>query len=294
MIHWLFCCIMSMMIHGLYALSHKEAFDLQIKEGNLLLPISQRPIAFFNFGQLIADKNDFLFFGSLTARTGKQQKYIDSLQQFLYAPIDDVAILLSTNQALQYKVRGNDSSGFADTVVEVEYNFAKQYKPTSTKRATIVGMLQLPTGSARQYPPTGLGSPAIFLGLVGYHTSIEWYHYLEAGVLLTTPHHHSKAGNQIWYGAGIGHNLHHFQRWILALIIESNGMYSRRDCMKGTRNQNSGSNILYIGPTFFAADKRFIFKVSVQIPAYQKINGAQPKINVLFGARLGIKFTNVM
>lgn len=295
MVHWFLCSVICMMIHSVYAISHKEAFEMQIKEGNLLLPISQRPIAFFNFGQLIADKNDFLFFGALTARTGKhnEQKYINSLPQFVWAPIDDLAILLSTNQALQYKVRGNDSSGFADTTIEVEYNFAKRYKSTSTKRATVVGMLQLPTGSAHKNPPTGFGSPALFLGLTGYHTSIDWYHYLEAGILFTTAHHHTKFGNQVWYGAGIGHNLRHFQHWVFDLIIEGNGAYSQHDCMNGTKNMNSGGNIFYIGPTLFASDKRFIFKLSLQLPAVQKLNGAQPKTKILFGARLGIKFTNV-
>lgn len=268
---------------------------MQIHEGNLLLPISQRPTPFYSFGQTIADTNDFLFFESITALEGKQREkeYINSIPQFLYAPTDDLALLIVPMQALNYRLNNCSSSGFADTLVQLEYAYTKQYKETSTKRATIIGAIQLPTGSAHKNPPTGFGSPSFFFGLTGYRTAINWYCYASPGCYLTTPRNGTKFGNQFLYQVGVGHNLHHFKKWILLLLIEGNGIYSQRDKIDGCINPNSGGNIFYVGPTLFLSNKRFIFKVGIQCPVAQHLYGAQPQNRILAGIRIGIKFTNV-
>jgi hypothetical protein len=290
----IFCILIS---HSLYALTGIENFYSQIHEGNLLLPISQRPTPFWSFGQTIADKNDFLGWETIQDTQGKQRKekqYIQSVPQMLYAPLYNLALFIQPPQAIKYKLGNKTSSGFEDTLVQFEYDYARTVKPTSTKRATVVAAINLPTGSAKKDPPTGFGSPSFFFGLTAYTTTIDWYAYLSPGATFTTQHKGTKYGNQYVYQFGLGHNVHHLQKWILCLFLEANGTYSEKNKINKKIDPNSGGNVFYMGPVFFASSKRWIFKLGTQFPVSQHLFGNQPKNKFMIGGRIGMKFTNVI
>ena len=273
-----------------------ENFYYQTHEGLLLLPISQRPTPFWSFGQTIADKNDLLAWETIQDTQGKrgQKQFISSVPQILYAIRDDLALFIQPPQAIKYKLCNKRSSGFEDTLIQFEYDYAHTVKRTSTKRATVVTAITLPTGSAKKNPPTGFGAPSFFLGLTAYTTTIDWYGYISPGITIPIPHKGTRFGNQYLYEFGLGHSLGHHEKWILCLILEANGTYSQKNKINNKIDLNSGGNIFYIGPVFFASNKRWIFKFGTQFAASQHLFGRQPQNTFMVGARIGMKFTNVI
>ena len=70
----------------------------------------------------------------------------------------------------------------------------------------------------------------------------------------------------------------------LNIVIEANGIFSRKNKDQNVTIQDSGGYILFISPGLQYVTKRFIIETSIQLPAIQRLNGQQPKVRyVLVG-----------
>ena len=159
--------------------------------------------------------------------------------------------------------------------------------PRYLNQATVVGALVLPFGSFRKLPPTGFGSPSIFLGLTASHNAIEWYLFGSPGVLITTPHHGTKFGNLFFYQTGFGRNITYVPKELIFMwMIELFGIYRQRDKINYAINPNSGSHIFSIGPSLWLSTQRVILQAGASFPLYQHFNGNQKeKLLLVFSLR---------
>lgn len=97
-----------------------EWWKKQAREGNLLLPTSQRVAPFFGFGQLIVEENDFLVYQEfdthLAIRNGRKTDVVSGTD-ILYG-LDDRHVLLIVIPAYLYNKKNyrRSNGGFGPIV----------------------------------------------------------------------------------------------------------------------------------------------------------------------------------
>lgn len=270
---------------GLYA---KE--DTPFKRGNLSLPTSQQPGALFGFGQNVVDKSDCQFFTLVDQVKGRNKNFTEIIPAILFGASDKLSLFFNVPLATSMKLNEQRSSGLEDIYIQAEYAFYTHEKDEATNQATAVCALYLPTGSVVNDPATGAGSAGFFFGFTVVHMGIDWYFYTSHGVLLTTPEHGIKIGNQFLYQGGMGKNFIGGSGWIVTGMIEINGSYTQKDTRDFSIDSNSGGNLLNIGPTLWISSKRLIIQGGIQFPVYQKLFGTQNKNKYIWALNVGWKF----
>ncbi len=238
--------------------------------GNLSLPPSQRPRGQFSFGQTVVQKHDLLIFAFANSLKKCNRRLTDFSPILLYGVTDSFSLSITPSIALKFKKNGCCSRGIEDLFVQGEYIFVRRKTAHSSNGGAVVVGVTFPTGSAQKQPPTGLGSPSVFVGAGFGHLSPNWYFFIQNGVLLTTHHHGKKFGNRFLYQTGVGHNIKSPKGWIYSAIIEFLGTESAPDTVCGIRDCSTGGNVIAIAPSFWASSERFIFQAGISIPAYQR------------------------
>ena len=273
--------------------SHEGKHEVeQPRVGNLALPCSQQPCPLLGFGQHIIDKHDTQIFVFPDFLLGRHKNFTEVAPYVAYGITDSLALYVELPIAAHFKSDGHCLSGPEDLITQVEYAFYTHKTATATDQATLVTSLLLPVGDDRKEPPTGLGSPSFFLGLTACHLSTEWYCYASPGVLLTTKHDNdTKAGNGFVYQAGFGKNIAYSpDKWILAWIIELIGTYTQKRRINGIVDQNSGGNVILLGPSIWFSTERLIVQAGIAPVVYEHLFGNQLKDNVFIAFNVGWKF----
>lgn len=260
------------------------------KIGNYLLPTSQQPGPLYGFGQNIVDKHDLQFFLYLNQRGGKQVNFTDIIPTILYGIRDDLSLFIGIPFTPKYKTNNDHSSGMEDIICQLEYAFINKQSLKSITQATIVGNIELPTGSGKKVPHTGFGAPSFFLGVTLSHSEQYWYAWMQGGTTLTLEHHKTKFGNQFFYQGGLEGVITTRPGWLFAWMVELFGLYEQKDKICGKQDNNSGGNTFYIGPSFWASSEKLIFQLGIAAPAAQHLFGKQPKVRYFLAADFGYKF----
>ena len=162
---------------------------------------------------------------------------------------------------------------------------------TSADQITLVADIAFPTGSAYKMLHTGFGAPSFFLGFTASHTNTDWYPFMSVGAVLPTSHKGTKFGNQFLYQCGLGKNIRYRpNKWILNWMIELDGMYSQRNRIAGTIDQDSGGNTLLLGPSLWFSTQKFIAQGGISWVIAQHLFGIQDKDRYFIAANFGWKF----
>lgn len=263
----------------------------QLEEGNLAVSTSQQPGPLFAFGQNVVDKGDFQTFLYTNSFLGTNKSFNTFFPDILYGITDSLSAYI--NIPVEKNRDGiYSSSGISDIFAQFEYAFYEKKTSTTTNQATVVATIFFPTGSATKVPPTGNGSATFFLGYTLSHLATTWYAFTSSGAYMPTKHNDTKFGNAFLYQAGFGRNLcSRSKQWTSTFILEFFGIYSQRDTINGSINQNSGGNIFFIGPSLWFSTNRFIIQTGIAFPITQKLFGQQNPINYLVELDIGWKFS---
>jgi hypothetical protein len=252
----------------------------QIERGNLAFPTSQNPSPLFSLGQNIVDKNDLLLLETWNQMIGKQRNYETASSSILYGVNDNFSLLAVIPAIPEYKENHIKKSGVGDLTAQAEWAWFNHDRFTYSVQSTFIFNITLPTGNPHitplpdRNPNLGFGAPSVFLGATLDYLSVDWYAFIDGGAIITTRHNCTKFGNQYYYEAGVGYRLGSTRHWLFNLILELNGVFYERDSILGQTNTVSGGNVIFLGPSFYAASKKhFIFIAGVQGPITQTLQG---------------------
>ena len=247
--------------------------------GNFALPTSQQPATLFGFGGNIIDKGETQLVFFADEFVGKRRKTIDLVPNIIYGIDDNLTLLVAFPFAAYLRDTCYRSSGPEDFLVQLEYACYNASIFCYTDQATILAGVTAPTGSTHKRPNTGLGSPSLFLGGTYYHMSVDWFWFGAPGALITTSYHRTQFGNQYLYQLGVGRNIPSPEGWIYAWMLEADGLYSTKNKIRGTRDPNSGGNVIYITPSLWISSKDIAIQFGVSLPVHQHLNGSQRKFD---------------
>jgi len=132
--------------------------------GNFSLPASQQPYGLFAFGGNIIDKSEVQLFFFADDFEGKDKVIIDLIPSVLFGITDECSISFNLPFTPELREGNQKSSGLEDFFIQLEYAFYNKKTSSYVDQATLVGNITTPTGSIKKNPPTGFGSPSLFLG----------------------------------------------------------------------------------------------------------------------------------
>ncbi len=270
----------------------EEELPQEVPTGNFALPGSQRPSPLLGFGQNVVDKNTLIGLLETDFIRGPKNGSTTVIPQVLYGITDNFSIIVEFPIAAQFKDSGFSSSGPSDFFAQCEYAFYHTGTSTATKMLTFVASMLFPIGNYKKIPATGFGSPSFFLGITASRMATEWYCFTSYGALLTTQHsHHTKAGNNFFYQAGFGKNISYkTDKWLLTWMLELNGIYQQKAKIRGISDQNSQSNVIFVGPSLWLSTQDFFIHFGVAPVAYQQHAGIQTKTKFWVSLLTGWKF----
>ena len=214
----------------------------------------------------------------------KNQSYLAAESRILYGLDDDHSLFIILPENIKLKSSPKPLSRIGDLLIQLESIITQRYHPTYYYYVTFITNITVPTGFKNKTPkiglaaPSGFGSPTFFLGIPIRYVSIDWYFYNAYGAILTTPNAGTKFGNQFLYQAGIGRSLsHNLKHWVFCLTLELNGIYSQKDRLNFVINQNSGGNVIWLGPNIWICNETIISQTGFQFPLTQQLYGKQNK-----------------
>jgi hypothetical protein len=265
---------------------------VQVKEGNLAVAGTMQPGPFLGFGQNILNEHEGLAVLFPSWLVGKNKNWNELLPYVVFEFSEHWSVLLGLPTAIKYKQDGHHSSGSEDLFVQFEYAFYARHQKKATNQFTLVTALYLPTGNELKIPSTGYGSPSIFLGITAERLAVDWYLYTSYGVLFTTTHDcDTKAGNQFFYQAGVARNIaYRTEKWILMWMVEVFGWYEQKWKTDGIIDDNSGFNLILLGPSLWFSTEQFFLQAGIAPAVYQRVNGDEPKNSFFAAMGFGWRF----
>jgi hypothetical protein len=251
--------------------SARDPEPKHVFEGNLALHESQQPIPLFCFGQEIIGKGTIQIFGYNDFLYGKRDQAIEVIPSVLYGVTDYCTVSAVIPVAAQLKAFGKSSSGIEDIWLQGEIAWLSKEKKRSVLQSTLIASLFLPTGSDSKNPPTGNGSPSVFLGMTLSNMTTSWNGFISAGGLFAHDNSGKGNGNRFFYQAGCGKNITAIpQRLIVAAMLEMYGTVSSGMSTKTIRGPSFEDNALYIGPSLWCSTPHWTVQAGIIFPVYQK------------------------
>ncbi len=172
-------------------------------------------------------------------------------------------------------------SGIGDITLMAKYRIWRTDLPGETRRFSLVGGLELPTGDDEAQLKLGSGSIDPIAGILFTIQSLGQ----EFDIDLT--YQSNTESNNFEFGDVLKYNLAYQKRVLpqvlpergvysqVNLVLEFNGEYAQKDKSGGSRVKDSGGNTLFISPGIQWASKRWILETSIQLPIIQDLNGSQ-------------------
>ncbi len=243
----------------------------------------RQPNTNFGFGQNILTKNSSLTAINLVQQKGHNANIFAVVPQFLYG----ITSALSLNILLPI-LPINDlnyckATGIGNLITQLEYAFYQKQGDYIFNQATIVANITYPTAHTwssclkGDEPSAGFNATSFFLGVTASHLSTYWYTFASPGIYLTTTNHSTKQGNIFFYQAGFGRYLTTIYKAIAVLLLDINGSYIQKTTTNGITNNNTGGNIIFMGPSLSITANQWEIKGGIQFPAYQRFNNTQNK-----------------
>lgn len=260
------------------------------KIGNFALPTSQQPAALFGFGGNIIDKGEVQLYFFADDFVGKKKLTIDLIPSVLFGITDDWTIFFNFPFTPRLRDCNHRSSGLEDFFIQLEYAFYNKSTAIYVDQATVVANITFPTGSTKKNPPTGFGSPSVFLGATYYRTFVDWFLFTSHGGVLTTSNHGTKIGDQFLYQFGLGRNIPSPEGWIYAWMVEIDGEYNKKNRMHGRLDPNSGGNFIYVTPSLWVSSKQLLIQFGVSFPINQNLFGRQNKFDYALNFNIAWSF----
>jgi hypothetical protein len=289
-------CVLVTMVYAtqLFAPTGDEEKEkhIALKIGNLALPVSQQIVPLFSYGQMILDKGVTQVYLDTYTFKFKQAHFASTLPYLVYGIRDDLSIIFFVPIAMSYALDGQRSSGFGDVAAQLEYAYFQKEKERYTLQATVLGIMNVPSGSAHTMPPTGAGVTTFLLGATFSFVSVDWYLFNDYCISIAANNHKiTNPGNEFFYQAGIGHNIAYIpEKMIFSWLVELLGSYTKNHQFLNRININSGSHVVYLAPSLWYSTKHLVLQAGVALPVFQRYFDRQHSNKFIFATSIGWTF----
>lgn len=244
---------------------------------------SKQPSTNFGFGQTVTSKNTSVLYFAFAQHKTHQHNFLTLSPEFAYGITDYLAFYcilpIIIKSTLDYP-----KGGVGDFLTQLEYAFYQRTTSRSVVQATIVANLTWPTAHISSMntdviaPLIGYGAVTFFIGATATYTSVNWFGYISPGVTIpTTSHNHTNFGASFLYQFGLGHNLGNPGGITLLGMLEFEGTFTQKTKTCGVHDNNSGGNVIFLGPSLYATHDMWEFWGGIQAPIVQNLNGIQDK-----------------
>lgn len=254
-----------------------EAQSIKMPDiGYFALPVSQQPGPFISFGQTLIAAHDAQIYLNPSYLKLEHGQQWTATAVFVYGVSDETDLQLALPVALQYRQDDHRSSGLEDFSLQLEHAFYQGSKANYQEQATFVTSLTFPSGDGLKNPPTGYGAPSFFDGITFNRTYVHWTTFVSLGGIITTSNDAVHYGESLLYQYGLGHILsskknHH----IVTALLELDGQWSQKNRFFGLLDPNSGGNVVYVTPSLWYSNQKFIVQAGISLPVIQQLNGEQ-------------------
>lgn len=247
--------------------------DIQVPIGNFALPSSRQPSPLFSFGQNIVDKNEFLLVETFDYSKGHHEQFFFLINSLLYGINDRISLLFNVPTFPHQKECTFHSKGIGDISAQLEGIVYLRESPYVIDSITLVGNIQIPTGSVEKKPITGVGTDSFFFGATASHTSPEWYLFTSQGFNIPLRHDkNTKVGNQFFYEFGIGLNLANpGGHSILLGLLELNGIKAFNSTKNIISTMVNPGNVIFFGPSLYLSTRHLVLQAGIQFPILQQL-----------------------
>jgi hypothetical protein len=165
------------------------------------------------------------------------------------------------------------NAGLGEVGLRAKWRFATRFAPGLSDAVSLVGGITIPrnrTGGAFK------GGPGIMLGLAAGRESRRWYYFAGARGTLRVRREGYDPGNRLALNLawGIRPRLTAFDVPDLVIIVEGNYRAVGRSTLAGEVERATGSRILSFGPGILYSIRNIMFKVGLDIPAWDRFNQA--------------------
>jgi hypothetical protein len=296
----LFLCLISI---AMPLAARLEPANPYSTKGNFANPIS--PGTVFGLGQNIVNKHQFYtYINTIGQKNSPPGDIIAFYPSFIYGITDACSLYVVIPTIPHIKIDDTTDRGLANVSAQVEYAYYQTETEHALTQATVIGGMGFPTSTFNNIQNFSLkrtigvsNSVTFFVGGTASYLTAESYIYASLGdsfhaitnqTITTTTHAemistcstekaHIKNGNTVFYQCGIGHNLGNPWGTTLLGTLEMNGIYSKKSTLKGVPQENSGGNLILLGPGLSLSSGRWLFQGGIQLPVLQKLNGTQIK-----------------
>lgn len=197
------------------------------------------------------------------------------------------------------------SSGVGDLSLVGVYRFYRRDVPLGSTQLSLIGGLELPTGSndqtdsdvpaltggtstriPRDLQP-GSGSVDGIVGIAAFQNFDRLSFYGSLQGKINSEADDFKFGNKLHYDLAADYVLQEERN--LFLVLELNGRYEARSEERGKDVRNSGGNSLFISPGIqYLPVPYLILETSIQLPIFQELNGMQ--LGTDFSIVVGLRY----
>lgn len=160
----------------------------------------------------------------------------------------------------------------------------RQYAIQKRNQIVLINGILLPTANRSltgvdRKPIIGNHSLDFLTGIAGAFETLKFYHFASLTYRFNTSADQIQEGNQLSYSYAFGCRpkkpMLNKQDWVF--LIDVDGIWLEKDRVDGKKVINSGSNTIFIGPSFFSSRDNVMVKGAVQFPILQHFNGIQEK-----------------
>lgn len=257
--------------------------------GNFSLPRSQQPGAFYSFGSNILDPGQAQLHAAPDIFKVTKARYIDYGTRLLYGTSENTSLLF-TLPMTTFTNREVNISGFGNFSIQGDYEFYRKASLTDVEKGSLIVSFSPPTGN--------LGTQAYthFIGGVYNHTWVDWLWFSALGISQFVKHNGEQPAPRVYYELGVARNLDSVTGdHMLTGFMEIVGQYDPRYRTSHPITRLSGGNVLsngyllFIVPSIFWSNKKWILEGGVSIPISQYWLGTRDKVDYFIGG--GISYT---
>lgn len=244
-------------------------FILLITSKNLIF--AHEPV--FSLGPETIYKGGIGVESELEYEKGSQERELGLHYEMIYGITQDISVSMALPHILEKYDAGDISRGLGETILRAKFQLYRKDMLRAQDKISVIYGIKFPTGNKDRTPPLGSGAFNHILGLSIGHESTTLYGFAATRYVLKNKNNGIKKGNQIFLDIAFGFRpwLRPYRSWDFVLLLENSYIFSYKNELKGIKQEKSGGQRIFTGPTFLWSIRNIMVKGGIQFPVWQDL-----------------------